>query len=782
MAQPSPKKQLPKYELDRLKRQFADSLSLSEYTGELKSLAKSYDLSPIIEDDFYKSLLSTSKQIQPTSFESIKDITGKKYSIPIYPTPTFDPGKQYNSPLSPVSVMGKNVGADERNRMLSGGLNGLLDLRGRDDNTYDKVTNQGAKALRFPGGGPVKPSVSGKFQTGGPYNKTNTVYDNSKGDYNPNDIFTVLKQIEGANEGYNWLTDWYKKRGTLSKFKDLSASALQQLTTPPGLNVSNTPEYLFGSYSSNTGDMTLSKNQRDPNTGGIKQGVALHELNHRVQDSNKIYDHIQQIKKYTIPQSQVDPQDREFTKYLTDPIEFHSFMMNLRNSYNIDPTKTFTEKDLDRILEESRTTKDQSKKDDLLKLINAVDDGSGDKFIKLMNSVVSTDKKSVPTAQMGGNIPFNPIMNPLNSLFGGKQSLNDTTLTPQEQQVKDSVDNIGVQAEVLNRLRYSKSPQIEHKYFQDSDPSIQLTEGHLRGAKLQKGIVDSIKESAKKYKIDPWDMLAVAAKESTFGYGPFGGERRGNSDDFHEKTPFKNAISSQQLFTYNDAITPGGIKGTPISFEEFAYNKGNKNVSYTQDKFGTHFTPVDGKEGDLYQNTDLKDKYKKYISDFKAPTGKIDIFDLVAKRIKEKGIGNLNPGDKDYAKRVEEYKQMLQNNKYPIKFALGGHINSTGYTPGYDTMNNAFNIIPGKHITANPMDSNTVLSVSPIYSTGLGESFTYKKGMKDVFDKRAIGFLERKIQSFKSGGKIEGIHEVESIHKEEIAYLNSIGYNVEVIG
>jgi hypothetical protein len=119
--------------------------------------------------------------------------------------------------------------------------------------------------------------------------------------------------------------------------------------------------------------------------------------------------------------------------------------------------------------------------------------------------------------------------------------------------------------------------------------------------------------------------------------------------------------------------------------------------------------------------------------------------------------------------------------QYPKQQQMGGNINTTGYTPGTPTMNNDHNIIPGNHITSKPMDNNTLLYVTPIYPQGLGNNFLYKKGMRDVIDKNAIGFLERKYPFYKHGGIVEGEFEIDTIDKNHLEYLKNLGYSVEIL-
>lgn len=196
------------------------------------------------------------------------------------------------------------------------------------------------------------------------------------------------------------------------------------------------------------------------------------------------------------------------------------------------------------------------------------------------------------------------------------------------------------------------------EYYSLDEHGTKLTEGLLRGAKIPNRLIKDAKSAADKYGVDPMDILAVAAAESTFGYGPFGSGR------VHE-----NHIDGRSLFTYNDfTVKP------PKTFEEFAFDKG-ENVIASKNAHGYFFDPGGDNPEELYENHNLRKEYVKYLSKFKDEPAQKSIVDLVAKRIKEKGIASYNPGDSGYSERVLQYKQMLKNNKYPIGFQKGGAVN-----------------------------------------------------------------------------------------------------------
>lgn len=262
--------------------------------------------------------------------------------------------------------------------------------------------------------------------------------------------------------------------------------------------------------------------------------------------------------------------------------------------------------------------------------------------------------------------PNGGIIGPMNPLFQVLSLLNKNKLTT-ENEIPDTDPTIKatVNEAALTALMNSKVPNIINSSYTDQEDSIPLTEGHLRGAKLSKKLLTDVKKVADKYKVDPFEILAIAGKESTFGYGKFGEGRKKDG-----------AIDAQSLFTYNDAYN------TPAkSYLQYLYeNKGDKRVGVDKNFHGIDFyvKPLGKKAEDdnfieMYNDEKLIGDYKKYLDT--VPKGKdLNILEEVAKRIKTKGIASYNPGQKNYTEMVNQYKEMLLKNKTPIEFPKGGEV------------------------------------------------------------------------------------------------------------
>jgi hypothetical protein len=77
-------------------------------------------------------------------------------------------------------------------------------------------------------------------------------------------------------------------------------------------------------------------------------------------------------------------------------------------------------------------------------------------------------------------------------------------------------------------------------------------------------------------------------------------------------------------------------------------------------------------------------------------------------------LGMLMQGQQGYMDYLSRPKENLQEEQGFFGFKQGGNVNKTGYTPGYASMNNSYNIIPSNNITM----KNTPFPVLGIGSNG----------------------------------------------------------------
>lgn len=463
-------------------------------------------------------------------------------------------------------------------------------------------------------------------------------------------------------------------------------------------------------------------------TKSTRQSIIVHELNHAVNAGYNGYDQNALLKPFgysatkSPDKSLLDYLGSAGRQYFTDPAEIHSRMMQARHAVGLEPREPFTEMTYNAIMQNNNF-------EGMGKYIK-----DKDSFIKLMNSyykqggAVNTTGYTPGYPSMnnpfniipGGNItmkdtPFNvlgipmygnklgipQLMNPgQNYNFPGAKGIleipqmqiggvsgigfsnlakklfgNNNTKEPEvskeyEQWINSDprILKSEINTKVIGDLINQKSAIRSEDFYTDKDETIPLSEGYLRGAKLPVKLVKKAKKVGDKYGVDPLDILAIGAKESTFGYSPFAEERWGSSKDHRAKTmDFENGMSEQGIFTFNDIIF--GMK--PIPYPEFLYRKGDKRINPIKTFHGYEYDFDDDTALDIYSDDKNVKEYIKYLEKYQPK--KVDIMEEVAKRIKEKGIAAYNPGQKNYAEMVEKYKQLLMNNKTPIKFQQGGY-------------------------------------------------------------------------------------------------------------
>jgi len=208
---------------------------------------------------------------------------------------------------------------------------------------------------------------------------------------------------------------------------------------------------------------------------------------------------------------------------------------------------------------------------------------------------------------------------------------------------------------------YNKRKANDTKKYDNSSNSINLTSGRFRGAKVAPGMINDIVNAAKANNVDPWVMLSLVGRESTFG-----------SDK--EYTNYREANNKQDLISgWNVAEDY-----QPYEVNRYLADKKVPGVKVVKDSHGWNYEVEDQKaiENYLKSNPQLvTDYYKKLEST--PDLGKLDSFSLAAQRIKKKGIQNYNPGDPRYSSMVNSDMNLLKNDA-----ALKKYMKNLGYREG----------------------------------------------------------------------------------------------------
>lgn len=486
-----------------------------------------------------------------------------------------------------------------------------------------------------------------------------------------------------------FLDNWYKQRS--SKF-GLNYDLIKPTIYDKELDVTslNMPYALGQFYGEDNGISVRPELQKDKST-------FIHELSHKVdKQSPAVSNAILGLRNLVNPVNEKTTE--EYLQYLSTPTEIHSRLMELRNAIKKDPKKPWTYKHTDQLYKKMDEIPNSPVKHTLNQILEVLKPDVS--LERLMNSVVSNDVegvgKGIQSAEAGGPIsPLFPLLNKLATSLFAKKSKN----SPGIPLAKDySIASFAESNNAAINSLYEKALPKEDTTKYSEDNSIRLTEGLLRGAKIPRRLISDASKVGKKYEVDPFDILGIAAKESTYGYGPFGGARRDETGN----------ISARSMFTMNDIPTHTKI---PKTYEEFVYDKGDRSlIELTKNNDGFFFVPKDeDAKKKIYSDPKLVGGYKEYLTQFKNP-GMQNVLEEVAKRIKTRGISSYNPGQKNYAELVDKYKEMLKNNKtkiLPSTNKLGGFVPKLGlpkfeqggevYSPA---MNADFNfVLPTSYLT-----------------------------------------------------------------------------------
>jgi len=194
-----------------------------------------------------------------------------------------------------------------------------------------------------------------------------------------------------------------------------------------------------------------------------------------------------------------------------------------------------------------------------------------------------------------------------------------------------------------------------------NDPkSIALTSGRFRGAKVSPVLINEAVSAAKSQGIDPWLMLSVIGRESTFGSGSDSNIRR--AGDKGMLVSGWNVAENYQPYDPMRFLADNKVPG-------IITNKNAHGWSYQMED-------ADAVAKYLTEHPELFTKYKQKIS-ATPKLGDMDSFDLAAKFLKEKGISRYNPGDSKYPSMVNADMNLLKKDA-----ALRAYMKTLGYKYG----------------------------------------------------------------------------------------------------
>jgi hypothetical protein len=194
----------------------------------------------------------------------------------------------------------------------------------------------------------------------------------------------------------------------------------------------------------------------------------------------------------------------------------------------------------------------------------------------------------------------------------------------------------------------------------NSANAISLSSGRFQGASVSPQVVNEAVSAAKAQGIDPWLMLSVIGRESTFGSGA--------------ASNLKRAGDKSRLVSGWDVAE----NYQPYEPLRYLADKKVPGIEVTKDNHGWHYDIEDRQALNNYikQHPELVEQYREKI-EATPELGKLDSFDLAAKFLKEKGLARYNPGDPDYSSMVRQDMQTLKSDP-----KLRSYMRTLGYEEG----------------------------------------------------------------------------------------------------
>lgn len=228
----------------------------------------------------------------------------------------------------------------------------------------------------------------------------------------------------------------------------------------------------------------------------------------------------------------------------------------------------------------------------------------------------------------------------------------------------------GIEDEAYNKF-YSKSPKI---YSKEGERTAPLTKGKLRGATPNTEILNDLVAAADRAGVPRDQMLALAANESMFGKG----YQTGRYARVQETPGIvqQNVISSWDLAN----------QYKPVPSARFAHEKNIPFTRLTKSPRGYTFDVTDPQrykqslDSALTKHPEWIDQYRK-ANEGVIPQGDINYFDLTAQALRDKGVNSsaFNPGDPNYASKIEEARKLVSSDPILQPYLNKGKMKNGGF-------------------------------------------------------------------------------------------------------
>lgn len=333
--------------------------------------------------------------------------------------------------------------------------------------------------------------------------------------------------------------------------------------------------------------------------------------------------------------------------YQYQPTEVRSRLDVWRQYNNIDPLKDYSEDEIRTIMQNN--DKDPNVPRNIKELYKTIQE-TPNILRYLHNSYVSNDRQSpldrflpqnyIQKAQTGIQVMRPDATVTKSNLVQIDPSTKFSLPTPKFNDPYSELESLHNQSS----KNYYDAFNSVNQWPKLSGKTIKLTTDRYRGANVPVEYIDMLKESAKKFKIDPYILYAIAGRESTFGQG---------SEENKERS--RSPVDLVSGWNITEQYQPYG-------YDRFLADNKTPNIKEYKDKVGYSYS-VDYDNIDNINNyiikNNLVNRYKNKLEDTRNINYK-NPFDFLSEFIVNKGIEKYNPGDPDYRNKINNEIRLLK--------------------------------------------------------------------------------------------------------------------------
>ena len=332
--------------------------------------------------------------------------------------------------------------------------------------------------------------------------------------------------------------------------------------------------------------------------------------------------------------------------YQYQPTEVRSRLDVWRQYNNIDPLKNYSEDEIRSIIQKNLS--DPNVPRNIKELYQTI--GNPNKLKYLHDSYVSNNRQSpldrflpqnyIQKAQTGKQVMRPDATVTKSNLFQIDPSTKFSLPTAKFNDPYSELESLHNQSS----KNYYDAFNSVNQWPELSGKTIKLTTNRYRGANVPVEYIDMLKESAKRFNIDPYVLYAIAGRESTFGQG---------SEENRERS--RSPVDLVSGWNITEQYQPYG-------YDRFLADNKTPNIKEYKDKVGYSYSvdydSIDNINNYIIKNN-LVNRYKNKLEDTRNINYK-NPFDFLSEFIVNKGIEKYNPGDPDYRNKINNEIRLLK--------------------------------------------------------------------------------------------------------------------------